>query len=386
VWTYEESYAEIFGARDPKVAFLGTGPMALSFAAQILSTAAVKNVKAPKVSPSLLRPHPTPHIPRVLSVVDLWFVEILWFGLINHFRCCPPYQVVLLTEQANYYDALKATGFRVVDERDGSEFLVAPEQLVVVKSVAEYEALHPSEPPQLVFGTMQMGKKTERWGLVQPVGSEKVTVLSAANGIPYTTMVAELHPFKGKLNTGHATAYVKARAEIITPTSSSGGDDNNGGKPHITVTCTDAGKISIGSVGADAADTNSWFGSVTALLEGPIYKMELSKNAKQEAMNKVVRNLTNPICLAATVAQYRFVSNTSEITAYRYGVHMEKRCFANALNKATFEAGRALGLSPAEIAHHIGKLDPRCSLLPSRLGLLVFMSFLLVFKVNHFSW
>jgi len=296
-WSYEEAQKEIFGSREPRVAFLGTGPMALSIAAQMLSTATTKNVAPPKM--------------------------------------------VLLTEQDSYYEALRANGFKVVDERDGSEFVVKPEHLIVVKSVGEYEALHPDAPPQLVFGTMQMGKKTERWGMVQPLSGEKVTVLSAANGVPYTAMMEAMQPLKGRINTGHLTAYVKARAEIAKA-------DNT-----ITVTCTDAGLMSVGAVGADASDKNAWFGSVAGLLEGPIYDLELSKNAKQEAMNKVVRNLTNPICLAATCAQYSFVAQTDEVTAYRYGVHMEKRCFANALNKATFEAGRALGLSPADIAHHI---------------------------------
>ena len=82
--------------------------------------------------------------------------------------------MVLLTEQDSYYEALRANGFKVVDERDGSEFVVKPEHLIVVKSVGEYEALHPDAPPQLVFGTMQMGKKTERWGMVQPLSGEKV--------------------------------------------------------------------------------------------------------------------------------------------------------------------------------------------------------------------
>ena len=77
--------------------------------------------------------------------------------------------------------------------------------------------------------------------------------------------------------------------------------------------------------------------------------------AKNTAMDKMMRNLTNPIPFAATAAQYPFVKDRRDITAFRYGVHLEKRCFANALNKATFEAGRALGMNPTEIAHQIGE-------------------------------
>ena len=69
----------------------------------------------------------------------------------------------------------------------------------------------------------------------------------------------------------------------------------------------------------------------------------------------MVRNLTNAICLASTVAQYQFSGNPSEVVPVRYGVHLEKKCFANTLNKATFEAGRALGWSAQEIAYQIGE-------------------------------
>ena len=34
-WTYKSAHQEVFNGGDAKVAFLGTGPMALSFAAQV---------------------------------------------------------------------------------------------------------------------------------------------------------------------------------------------------------------------------------------------------------------------------------------------------------------------------------------------------------------
>ena len=109
-------------------------------------------------------------------------------------------------------------GFKVIDERSGQEFAVAPENLVVVKSVDEYEAAHPGSPPQLVFGSMQMGQKLERWTMVKPgADGAKVTALTAANGIPYTSMLEALRPLGGAARTGHATAYVKARAEVSSP-------------------------------------------------------------------------------------------------------------------------------------------------------------------------
>jgi len=293
---YQKAHLDIYGSREPTVAFLGTGPMALSFVAQMLAGAKANDAAAP--------------------------------------------MVVLFTEQANYYNALTTKGFSVVDERCGTEFVVGADQIHVVKNVAEYEAKFPGRSPQLVFGTMQMGQKAERWAVVTGNKDHKATVLSASNGLPYTTMLEQLRPLKGAINTGHATAYVKARAAV-----------HDGG---VKVTCTDAGMISLGAVGSEAWEANPWFASVCSLLDGPIYTTELSKNAKQEAMNKVIRNLTNPICLAATTGQYQLSKDSSEITGMRYGVHLENKAFANALNRATFQAGRALGFSSAEIAYHIG--------------------------------
>ena len=40
------------------------------------------------------------------------------------------------------------------------------------------------------------------------------------------------------------------------------------GEKGITVTCTDAGTISVGAVGPDSVDKNAWFGAVAALLDG----------------------------------------------------------------------------------------------------------------------
>jgi len=54
------------------------------------------------------------------------------------------------------------------------------------------------------------------------------------------------------------------------------------------VTCTDAGRISVGAVGPGASDQNAWFGSVAALLDGPLYESQVAKNAKHEAMTKVL--------------------------------------------------------------------------------------------------
>ena len=59
------------------------------------------------------------------------------------------------------------------------------------------------------------------------------------------------------------------------------------------------------------------------------------------------------ICLAVTASQYGYARTQDDIIACRYGVHMQKKCFGNALNKATFEAGRALGFSGHEIALQI---------------------------------
>jgi hypothetical protein len=99
--------------------------MALSFAAQLLSAAEAHHAKKPKI--------------------------------------------VLLTEQPHFYDGLRAHGFTVIDERDGTKYEVPSRDLVVVRSPQEYEALHPNEPPpQLVFGTMQSGAKKERWTMAKP--------------------------------------------------------------------------------------------------------------------------------------------------------------------------------------------------------------------------
>ena len=146
--TFPEAYKSVFGSDgEPQIAFLGTGPMALSLAANILKTVENNGLTIPKV--------------------------------------------VLLTEQEKYYNALKSKGFKVIDERDGSVYLVDPNQLVVVKSVEEFEQTT-TAAPKLIFGTMQMGQKTDRWGIVD-IAKERlggdVTVLTAANGIPFTTML-----------------------------------------------------------------------------------------------------------------------------------------------------------------------------------------------------
>eukprot|EP00614_Pseudopedinella_elastica_P008257 CAMPEP_0172586538 /NCGR_PEP_ID=MMETSP1068-20121228/5908_1 /TAXON_ID=35684 /ORGANISM="Pseudopedinella elastica, Strain CCMP716" /LENGTH=745 /DNA_ID=CAMNT_0013381387 /DNA_START=87 /DNA_END=2324 /DNA_ORIENTATION=- len=97
----------------------------------------------------------------------------------------------------------------------------------------------------------------------------------------------------------------------------------------------------------------------SAALAAPRWHSSLSAQATDvdfsttEAKNNAIRNLTTPIPLAATLCQYPFAGKTSEITPRHYGVHMGKKPFVKALNKATFEAGRALGLSSSEIAHQI---------------------------------
>jgi hypothetical protein len=201
----------------------------------------------------------------------------------------------------------------------------------------------------MVVGTMQMGQKTERWEMV---GDESSTVLTAANGIPFTTMLEEISKKKGK-SFGHATLYAKGRVDI----------DGS----EITVTTTDNGRISVGPVGVPRRQTKKGqkpvgvdshvdhFEHVAEILKGPLYALEVSKDAEKEAMTKVVRNLTNGLCLAATCAQYPFSGDTSELTAMRYGVHMQKKCFSNTLNLATFQACRALGMSPTETAEQIAE-------------------------------
>jgi hypothetical protein len=288
---YPEAHATVFNSGEAKIAFLGTGPMALSMAASMLENAKAAGIKPPKV--------------------------------------------VLLTEQESYSNALKSKGFKVVDERDGSVYTVSPEQLEVIGSPEEYYDKYDTAP-QLIFGTMQMGQKMNRWGLVK--GSNN-TVLTAANGIPFTTMLSEVKDENTYF--GHATLYAKGRVEIS-------GDD-------ITVTTTDHGKISLGAVGpkSDTDNRRSHFEHVAELVRGPIYSVEMSGNSAKEAMTKVIRNLTNCISLGVTVGQYPFSGKTSDITAMRYGVHLQKKCFANSLNLATFQACRALGLSPQDTATQI---------------------------------
>ena len=117
-------------------------------------------------------------------------------------------KIVLLTEQDSYYEALQKSGFVVVDERDGTRHEVEPTHLEVVRSAEEFREKYGNSPPQIIFGTMQMGCKKERWGMVPSEGSKQVTVLTAANGIPFSTMLEEV---KGGSNVffGHATLYAK---------------------------------------------------------------------------------------------------------------------------------------------------------------------------------
>ena len=111
------------------------------------------------------------------------------------------------------------------------------------------------------------------------------------------------------------------------------------------MTTTDHGKISVGAVGANVSTENEYFKKVVSIMDGPVYKTELSKDAAGEAMNKVIRNLTNAICLGLTSSQYVFSGDTSEIKAMPYGAHLKKKSFINTLNKATYQAGRSLALS-----------------------------------------
>jgi hypothetical protein len=68
--SYQAAFDSIFEkSANPKVAFLGTGPMALSMASSIITRAKTEGVKSPKI--------------------------------------------VLLTEQQSYYDALKSSGYKV---------------------------------------------------------------------------------------------------------------------------------------------------------------------------------------------------------------------------------------------------------------------------------
>ncbi len=219
--SFPAAFDSVFGSKSPEVAFLGTGPMALSMAANMLKTASTNGVQTPKV--------------------------------------------VLLTEQNSYYNALKSNGFKVVDERDMSVINVTPDQLIVVKSVDEYRSVSDSHP-QVIFGTMQMGQKVERWGLVDVAkersNGSKVTVLTAANGIPFTTMLDKVGD-NGDVNTGHATLYAKGRVAIE--------------QGEITVTTTDHGKISVGAVGSSLTSGGDHFAHMKTVMEGSVYSVELSE-------------------------------------------------------------------------------------------------------------
>jgi len=82
---------------------------------------------------------------------------------------------------------------------------------------------------------------------------------------------------------------------------------------------------------------------------------EASDFGDAESRNEAMRKLTAPIPLAATLCQYPFAGNATEIVPRHYGVHLRKRSFVMTMNKATFEAGRALGLSSSEIAQQIAE-------------------------------
>ncbi len=61
------------------------------------------------------------------------------------------------------------------------------------------------------------------------------------------------------------------------------------------------------------------------------------KDAAGEAMNKVIRNLTNCICLGLTCSQYHLSAGTEDVKAMAYGAHLKKSHFFNTLNKATYQ-------------------------------------------------
>ena len=297
---YASAYQTVFGSTDerPEIAFLGTGPIALSLAANMIKSIENNGLPSPKI--------------------------------------------VLLTEQDKYYNALKSKGFKVLDERDGTAVYVRPEQLTVVKSVEEYAQIS-TTAPRLIYGTMQMGQKMNRWEMVNVAKDrlgEEVTVLTAANGIPFTTMLDKVEGLN--VRTGHATLYAKGRVDFF--------------EDMITVTTTDNGRITVGAVSSDPedlAEANPWFESLRAVMDGPIYTTELSNDAAKEAMTKVIRNLTNCICLGLTSAQYHLSGTTADLTAMPYGVHLKKSQFLNTLNVATYQACRALGLPSKDVATQI---------------------------------
>jgi hypothetical protein len=66
-----------------------------------------------------------------------------------------------------------------------------------------------------------------------------------------------------------------------------------------------------------------------------------------------IRNLPSSICLGLTAAQYLISGAPADIKAMSYGSHIKKASFFNTLNKATYQASRALGLSPKECAIQI---------------------------------
>lgn len=67
----------------------------------------------------------------------------------------------------------------------------------------------------------------------------------------------------------------------------------------------------------------------------------------------VIRSLTTPICVGLTTAQYLISGSKEDVKAMSYGAHMKKAAFFNTLNKATYQACRALGLSPSDCAKQI---------------------------------
>jgi len=76
-------------------------------------------------------------------------------------------------------------------------------------------------------------------------------------------------------------------------------------------------------------------------------------DGNKKTPENAIRNLTNPICLGLTTAQYLISGNAQDVKAMTYGSHIKKAVFFNTLNKATYQACRALGLSPKECAAQI---------------------------------
>lgn len=74
---------------------------------------------------------------------------------------------------------------------------------------------------------------------------------------------------------------------------------------------------------------------------------------KSKTPENVIRKLTNPICLGLTTAQYLISGSAADVKAMTYGSHIKKAAFFNTLNKATYQACRALGLSPKDCAVQI---------------------------------